>query len=77
MDKSAFCRKLESLLELESGAIQPHTRLDSLEAWDSISVITFIAMADHDYGVSVPPKAIAECQTVEDLADLVAESKVG
>lgn len=65
------------MLELESGAIQPDTRLDGLESWDSVSVISFIAMVDNDYGVSVPPKSIAECQTAEDLADLVAASKAG
>jgi acyl carrier protein len=77
MHKSEFFRKLESILELEPGAIQPQTRLDGLEAWDSLSVITFIAMADRDYGVSVPPKSIVECQTAEDLADLVAANKAG
>ena len=77
MDKAEFCRKLESILELEPGAIQPSTRLDGLEEWDSVSVITFIAMVDQDYGVSVPPKSITQCQTVEDLANLVAASNVG
>jgi acyl carrier protein len=77
MDLKEFCQKLESMLEMDAGSLQPQTRLDSLEAWDSVSVISFIAMADQDYDVSVPPKAIAECETVEDLAKAVSASKVG
>jgi acyl carrier protein len=77
MDKSEFYRELESMLELEPGAIQQQTRLDALESWDSVSVITFIAMVDQLYGISVPPRLIAEAQTAEDLANLVAASKAG
>jgi acyl carrier protein len=69
-----FCRKIESILEMDAGLIQPQTRLDSLEAWDSVSVISFIAMADQDYHVNVSPTSIAECQTVEDLANALASS---
>jgi acyl carrier protein len=77
MDLNEFCRKMESILEVDAGAIQPQTRLESLEAWDSVSVISFIAMADQDYHVNVPPQSISECQTVEDLAKAVAASMVG
>jgi len=77
MDNTEFCRKIETLLELDSGSIQPQTMLDRVEAWDSVSVISFIAMVDQDYGVSIRAKAIAECQTVGDLANVVAAGKAG
>jgi acyl carrier protein len=78
IDKMQFCQKLESLLEMAPGTIHPDMRLvEDLEGWDSISVISFIAMIDQDYGTTVPPKAIAECQTVEDLAKLLMASTVG
>ena len=67
-----FCWKLDELLETDQGTIQAEQELDHLEAWDSVAVISFIAMADSDYSVNLPAKAIAECVTVQDLANLVA-----
>jgi acyl carrier protein len=77
MESVEFCQKLESLLEADPGTIHPETPLDRLEGWDSISVISFIAMADTEYHVTVPAKSIAACQTVGDLAGLVTMSMAG
>jgi len=35
------------------------------------AVISLIAMADVEYGLTLPPKRIAECETAEELAVLV------
>lgn len=77
MDMNDFCQKIESILELDPGTVKPDTRLESLDAWDSVAVISFIAMADQDYRVTVPPKLISECQTVANLAGAIAASKAG
>lgn len=77
MDLNEFCQKIESVLEMDPGTIRPETRLDSLDAWDSVAVISFIAMADQDYQATVPPKSISECQTISDLAGLISASKAG
>ena len=77
MDMKEFCQRIESVLEMDAGTIKPDTRLDSLDAWDSVAVISFIAMADQDYQVTVPPKSISECQTVSDLAGAITASKAG
>jgi len=77
MDMKEFCQRIESILEMDPGTIKPETRLDSLDAWDSVAVISFIAMADQDYQVTVPPKSISECQTIADLADAITACKAG
>jgi acyl carrier protein len=74
MNLKEFFSKLDELLELPSGTIQSGAKLADLEAWDSVAVISFIAMADSEYGATVPPKRIAECQTVDDLGALVSET---
>jgi acyl carrier protein len=73
MDKNAFYSKLNELLELPAGTIAGVSALTAIAEWDSVAVISFIAMADSDYGATVPPERIARCRTVDDLAGLVVE----
>jgi len=75
MDLTAFCLKLDEVLDASPGTVQPGQALDQLEGWDSVAVLAFIAMADTDYGVSVPAKEIPECRTVDDLANLILRQK--
>ncbi len=71
IERTAFYLAIDELLEIPSGSINSATQLAELEAWDSLAVISFIAMADKRYGVSLPAKAIAACRSVDDLAALV------
>jgi acyl carrier protein len=75
MDLKDFCGKIQQLLEMDPGTIELRTRLDRLEAWDSVAVLSFMVFADQEYGAEVKPKAIAECETVEDLAKVIEASK--
>ncbi len=61
-------RDLESILELEPGTISGAETLEEIN-WDSLSVITFLAMADSNYGLSIPA---AKLQAVKNVADLLA-----
>jgi len=72
MNPSEFYLKLDEMLELPAGTLQGNEVLEQLEGWDSVAVITFIAMADSEFGAMLPPKEIAACHSVSDLADLVA-----
>jgi acyl carrier protein len=65
--------KLEEVLDLAPGTLKGDMALKELEQWDSVAVVSFIAMADSDFGVILPPKSIAQCRVVDDLADLIVE----
>lgn len=60
---------LEELLDIEKGTLSEETELDQLSEWDSLAVITLIAMLDEKYGKSVTPKRIKEFKTVKDIID--------
>jgi acyl carrier protein len=70
---AGFRRILEEVMDLEGGTLRGDEELANLELWDSVARIGFIATADEVYGATIPPKRIAECRTVEDLAGLVRE----
>jgi acyl carrier protein len=69
-----FYRKLDELLELHTGTLTGREPLNSLEEWDSLAVVGFIAMVDRTYGVIISPTSIVACRTVDDLAGLLRES---
>lgn len=63
MDK--FYDNLAELLEVD--AIDPDQPLDEYENWDSLTVISFIASLDADYGVNMTAKDIAAFSTAGQL----------
>jgi acyl carrier protein len=73
MNPAEFYRNLEESLDLEPGTLKGGEVLTKLGAWDSMSVVGFIAMADEKYRATIPPNRIPESPTVEDLAGLVQE----
>ena len=73
MTPEAFYPQLEELLELDAGAISGQSALRDLEGWNSMAVISLIAMIDEQYGVALPPKGIAECVTAGDLFKLIQD----
>jgi acyl carrier protein len=71
MTKQELYWELEEILEIEKGTIHGDQQLASLQAWDSLATMGFIAMVDRKFGITVPANAIAACQTVEDLTRLL------
>lgn len=73
MEKSAFLRSLDEMLELEPGTLTGSEVLATLEMWDSLAIISFIALVDEQYGIVVEGERLAQAKTVDDLIGLVTE----
>jgi hypothetical protein len=39
---------------------------------DSMAILLFITLADESFGVTLSPKGIMACKTIDDLFDLVS-----
>jgi len=63
---------LAELLDREPGTIKASDALAGL-GWDSMAVVGFIALADDRFGVIVDARRLANCATVQDLADLLGD----
>ena len=73
MEKSEFLFLLDELLELEPGTVKGSETLDSIEGWNSLAVISFMALVDEHFGISLPPRQIAGCSTIADLMALLGD----
>ena len=73
MKRNEFLLLLDELLELEPGTVKGSETLDSFESWNSLAVISFMALVDEHFGISLQPRQIAACTTVADLTGLLGD----
>ena len=71
MKRNEVISFLEDIMEKESGDLKETTILENIEEWDSLSVVSFIAMAKAVCGKTVERQAIVNAKTVADLFELV------
>jgi acyl carrier protein len=69
MDKLEFYKKLAEILDLEE--VKPENILKDFDGWDSLAVLSVLAMADSKYGVSIRAEEIRSVVTAMDLANLI------
>lgn len=69
-------RKLEliaEILDVEQESLTPETILSDLEEWDSIALISFMAMMDDEFDKIVKGADVKAQKTVADLMALMEE----
>lgn len=60
-------RLIEEAMEADEGSLSKGQNLD----WDSIAVVSFMSLVDEHFGKSVSANRLSNCQTVDDVIDLV------
>lgn len=73
MDKNKFYEQLAKILDTEE--VKPQDVLKDFEAWDSLAILSVLAMADSTYGASIKAEEIRSVTTAADLANLVEAKK--
>ena len=67
---SEFIEGLAEILETEVENIQQDTLLGDF-VWDSLAVVSTMALVDDVYSVMLDGQALAKCQTVGDIQALI------
>lgn len=57
--------------DTDASEIHVDTKFHDLEEWGSLIGMSVIAMAKTEYGKTITGKEIRECETVEDLFNLI------
>jgi acyl carrier protein len=70
MNKRQFYDEVENILEVPSGSLKGDEVLKDFEQWDSLAVLSFIAMADATLQTLISSRDLAKCQNVADLVGL-------
>lgn len=67
MTQAEFITELEDILSLDEGDLSAQSNLKEIEDWDSLAVISVIALIDKKIGKKIDVLSIKECTTVADL----------
>lgn len=70
ISQEQFIHDLQNMLKTDEELTIDMDLLD-IEAWDSFSMVAFIAMAEEKYQVELDKFTVAEAVLVEDLFDAV------
>lgn len=70
MTRTEFLKQFDTILELPEGTLTGSEALESLENWNSLAMIDFIALADTNNSVKLSTMQIAKSETVGDLLKL-------
>lgn len=73
MRREDFLREMDELLELDPGTLKGGEALADLDAWDSLAVISFIALTDEKLDTVIDGESLAKAATVQDLLDLLGD----
>lgn len=73
MTRSEFLAELDAMLELDAGTLTGAEALDGIDSWDSLAVISFIALVDERFNTVVAGEDLAKAKTIDDLLALVAD----
>ncbi len=73
MTRSEFLRALERELALTKSSLNENQALASLDSWDSMAAVLFIALADEKFGVNISGYQIANAMTIQELLSLLGD----
>ncbi len=65
--------QMAELLEVHS--VNPSDEIASFEAWDSLTSLSIISLADEEYGVTISAKDILNSRTIEGLYQFIQSKK--
>ena len=61
----------ENVVMVEKGTLSLETVLSELEEWDSMAIVSTIALFDQNFGIQISGEKINSCKTLGDLVALV------
>lgn len=72
MTQEQFLAQLSDAIQRDE-ILSADMRLDSIEEWDSLAIVSLISLYDQLFKLQVNGNALRECQSVQDLINLAKE----
>lgn len=62
---------IAEILDVDPADLTPDTEFSSLDEWDSVAALSFIAMMDEEFGKEVKGAIIKGFVTIQDALDIM------
>ena len=69
MNETKFLELMKDILDNDN--ISMASKLSEIEEWDSLSIVSYIAMADTKCGKKISPEQLKNCSSIMDLYSLI------
>lgn len=66
-----FIEKLEDLLEMSKGSIDFKDSFKEYESWNSLALLSLMAMLDDEYNVTIPRDDFQKINTIEEMYNYI------
>ncbi len=63
--------ELVDVLEMDLGEFDKDSILKDMDTWDSVAVLSFIALMDERFGKQYHASEVVLCETVQDLMNMM------
>jgi len=70
MNKIEFIKQVSDILEIDPKNLTGSEILEEIGNWDSLSIISFVAMVDAELNRVVSPEKLRQAKTIDDLVEL-------
>jgi len=64
-----FLNELDDIFEVELGTIKPNTTFKDLDEWDSVTLLSLVAVFEEEYGVVLSNDIIDKSYTILELVE--------
>lgn len=71
MSRKDILMELEKLMELDQGTLTGNESLDNLPSWDSLAILTCIAVFQQRTGVVLDGTRLSRARTVNDIIQIM------
>lgn len=75
MSKAKFIELFQETLEMEDEDIKQDDIFREYSEWDSLAVLSVLAMVNEEYDIIIPRKEFEVTQTIEELYNLIQAKK--
>lgn len=71
MQQAEFFNEIEDVLGVDKGTISSNTNVVDQPYWDSMAIMSFMAMVEEKFGIVLNNEQIKQANTFGDLSKLV------
>lgn len=72
METQTLLHEIEEVVDLDPGSLRGDESLDEIPNWDSLAFLSFLAMADSRFGLTIAPETLRTAKSVSDLCTILA-----
>lgn len=74
MSRTDLLRRLEAIANADPGSLSGSEPLEDLDDWDSLAVLSTLALFDKEFGLVLPADKLHECRDMDAIIALVGDA---